>query len=122
MTGHVFISYARRDGAAFAARIERALADVGVKTWRDTRGIDPRADFTAEIETAIEAASHVVACITPDVKRDDSFVRRELGYALAVRVPIVVARFAAIVPPVSIVNHTYVDFMDDWDGPFTRTA
>jgi TIR domain/NACHT domain len=120
MTGHLFISYARKDGAVNAERIDRTLADAGFTTWRDTRGIDPTVDFTAEIEKAIESATYVIACITPDVKRDDSFVRRELGYALAVKIPIVTARFADVVPPISIVNNTYFDFMDTWDGPFER--
>jgi hypothetical protein len=120
MAGHLFISYARKDGAVDAERIDRTLAGAGFTTWRDTRGIDPTVDFTAEIEKAIESATYVVACITPDVKRDDSFVRRELGYALAVKIPIVTARFANVVPPISIVNNTYFDFMDDWDGPFDR--
>jgi DNA polymerase III delta prime subunit len=120
MPGHLFISYARKDGAVNAERIDRTLADAGFTTWRDTRGIDPTVDFTAEIEKAIESATYVIACITPDVKRDDSFVRRELGYALAVKIPIVTARFADVVPPISIVNNTYFDFMDAWDGPFER--
>src|SRR5262249_25800256 len=67
-----------------------------------------------------ESATYLIACITADVKREDSFVRRELGYALAVKIPIVVARFANIVPPISIVNNTYFDFMDDWHGQFAR--
>jgi hypothetical protein len=120
MAGHLFISYARKDGAVNAERIDRTLAGAGFTTWRDTRGIDPTADFTAEIEKAIEAATYVIACITPDVKRDDSFVRRELGYALAVKIPIVVARFSNVLPPISIVNNTYFDFMNDWNGPFER--
>ena len=120
MAGHLFISYARKDGAVNAERIDRTLAAAGFTTWRDTRGIDPTADFTAEIEKAIESATYVIACVTPDVKRDDSFVRRELGYALAVKIPIVVARFSNVVPPISIVNNTYFDFMNDWDGPFER--
>jgi hypothetical protein len=120
MPGHLFISYARKDGAANAERFHRTLSAAGFTTWHDSRGIDPTADFTAEIEKAIESAKYVIACITPDVKRDDSFVRRELGYAGAVKIPIVVTRFAAIVPPISIVNNTYFDFMSDWDGPFVR--
>jgi len=120
MAGHLFISYARKDGGVNAERIDRTFAGAGFTTWRDTRGIDPTADFTAEIEKAIEAATYVIACITPDVKRDDSFVRRELGYALAVKIPIVVARFSNVLPPISIVNNTYFDFMNDWDGPFER--
>jgi len=61
MAGHLFISYARKDGAVNAERIDRTLAGAGFTTWRDTRGIDPTADFTAEIEKAIDWALRALA-------------------------------------------------------------
>lgn len=61
MTGHLFISYARNDGAVNAERIDRTLADVGFTTWRGTRGMDPTADFTAEIRKAIDEALRALA-------------------------------------------------------------
>jgi hypothetical protein len=70
-----FISYARKDGLTHAEYLERALPD----TWRDKRNLDPFKDFTAEIERAIDACRQVVAVITPDTTREDSFVRRELA-------------------------------------------
>lgn len=80
---YVFLSYARAD-SLWAERLERDLLAQGVATWRDRRDIDPSQDFTGEIERAIRGASHVLACLTPAVKeRGDSFVRRELAYALA---------------------------------------
>jgi HEAT repeat protein len=114
---HVFISYARRDGQAHANRLDAVLQAAGRDTWLDRRGIDPARDFTAEIETAIRAASHVVACITPDTERADSFVRREIQYALMVDKPILVARVErAAIPPIHIVNNTFIEFYKDWDG------
>lgn len=79
---HVFISYARLD-AHWAERLDADLRRVEYNTWRDTRDIDPNQDFTGEIEAGIRAASHVVVCLTPDVQRRDSFVRREIQYALS---------------------------------------
>ena len=58
--GVLFISYARNDGAVNAERIDRTLAG-GFTTRRDTRGIDPSADFTAEIEKAIDEALRALA-------------------------------------------------------------
>ena len=52
----------------------------------------------------------VVLCVTPDVDRADSFVRREIAFAQLVNRPIIVARFAKVPPPISVVNNTYVDF------------
>lgn len=79
---HIFISYARAD-AHYAERLDRELQAHGFTTWRDTRNLDTSQDFTGEIEQAIRAASHVVVCLTPNIEqRPDSFVRREIAYAL----------------------------------------
>lgn len=101
-----FISYARKDGLEFAERLEREIPD----TWRDKRDLNPFTDFTAEIEKAIQAARQVLVCITPDVLRDDSFVRREIAYAVYLKKPILVARFGDVPPPLPIFNHTWLDF------------
>ena len=80
---HVFLSYARAD-AHHAARLDRDLQALGFTTWRDTRDLLPSQDLTGEIEKAIREATHVVACLTADVRqRPDSFVRREIAYTLA---------------------------------------
>ena len=79
-------------------------------TWRDERVLNPDLDFTAELETAIEKSHRVVCCITPDVRRSDSFVRREIGYAMAVGKPVVPLVFDDTVPPISIINVTREDF------------
>ena len=69
--------------AAYAQRVDRDLQANNFKTWRDVRGIDESQDFSGEIEFAIRAASHVVVCLTRDVQvRANSFVRREIAYAL----------------------------------------
>ena len=92
---HIFISYAREDGREHAARLEKALSQYGFTAWRDVRHIDPTQDYTAELEQAIEAASYVVICVTPDVRRGNSFVRREISYAQVIEKPVVLARFDA---------------------------
>lgn len=117
---HVFISYARQDGLPYAEKLESALASRRYPTWRDKRGIDPARDFTAEIERALKDASHVVACITPDVTRENSFVRREIQYALLLDKPVHVARFdKATLPPIHIINNTFIEFHKDWERGLT---
>lgn len=69
-----FISCARKDTSLGAAPLDAALKP-HCAVWRDIRGIDPVQDFTAEIEKAIKASRCVVVCLTPDVEREDSFVR-----------------------------------------------
>jgi hypothetical protein len=43
--GHIFISYSRNDGNAYAERLERDLKAAGYSTWRDTRNIDTIENF-----------------------------------------------------------------------------
>ncbi|MBZ0282797.1 MAG: HEAT repeat domain-containing protein [Anaerolineae bacterium] len=107
---HIFISYARRDGRSAAEQLERDLSAAGHRVWWDKRSLDPDQDFTAELERAIDEAESVVCCVTPDTRRDDSFVRREIGYALALRKPIIPLIFEDTVPPIHIINVTRVDF------------
>ncbi|MBL8161414.1 MAG: TIR domain-containing protein [Anaerolineae bacterium] len=114
----VFISYARRDGLDHAERLEEALNQAGIPTWRDKRGLDPWQDFTSQIEDAINEASHVVVCLTPDSKRDDSFVRREIQAALLHKPvkPIITLRFAEIPPHIHINTLSWIDCFREWDS------
>jgi HEAT repeat protein len=107
--GHIFISYARQDGRNHATRLDSDLKKAGFETWYDTRDIDPNQDFSAELEHPISESSHVVCCITPDTRRSDSFVRREIGYALAVKKPVIPLVFENTVPPIQIVNVTRIN-------------
>ncbi|MDQ3151917.1 MAG: TIR domain-containing protein [Actinomycetota bacterium] len=110
--GHdaVFISYARKDGIDNVRWLEREIRRAGFATWHDTSDIDISSDFTAEIELAIRGCRAMVLCVSPDVVRLDSFVRREIAFARLVNRPIVVARFADVTPPISVVTNTFVDF------------
>src|SRR6516164_4054070 len=96
---HIFISYARRDGQDASARLAHNLEHAGFRVWRDTRDIDPAQDFTAQIERGIASARCVVACITDDTLKGDSFVRREISYACLINIPILTARFQDVPPP-----------------------
>jgi DNA polymerase III delta prime subunit len=116
----VFISYARVDGAHHARELERALRLEGFTTWRDVRNLDLSADFTSEIESAIKSCLAVVLCVTPDADRPDSFVRREIAFARLIGRPIIVARFAEILPPLSVINNTYLDFHTSRDAALTQ--
>jgi formylglycine-generating enzyme required for sulfatase activity len=113
---NVFISYARKDGSAESLRLYQDLKARGVDAWRDNR-IDPTVDFTGEIETAIDEATHVAVIVTPDLKRADSFVRLEISYALTQKKPIIPLVFPGGHRPIIIINHTYIPF-EDWDAGF----
>jgi hypothetical protein len=114
--GAVFLSYARKDGSENAQWLETELRRAGLITWRDTNDIDGAADFGVQIEKAIRHCSAMVLCVTADVTRPESFVRREIAFALAERRRVIVARFAEVTPPIPVVTNTFVDFHASRDG------
>jgi very-short-patch-repair endonuclease/formylglycine-generating enzyme required for sulfatase activity len=113
---NVFISYARKDGSDESLRLYEDLQARGIDAWRDNR-IDPTVDFTSEIETAFDEATHVAVIVTPDLKRSDSFVRLEISYALTQKKPIIPLVFPGGHRPITIINHTYIPF-EDWNAGF----
>ncbi len=111
----IFISYARKDGADEAEQLYNDLTRRRIGAWRDTQNLDPYQDFGGEIETAIAEASHVCVIVTPDIRRADSFVRREIAFALEEGKPIIPLVFPGGRRPITIINHTFLDF-SDWEG------
>lgn len=106
----VYLSYARLDGGEAAAALEADLSAAGFRVWRDTRALDPAEDFTAVLERQIEAARYFIACITPASRQADDFVRREISYALALNKPMLICRFADLMPPLALVSTRWIDF------------
>lgn len=117
----IFISYSRNDGNDQSERLQGELEAHGFDIWRDIRNLDPAQDFTADIERGIDSADWVVVCITSDTLRKNSFVRREIQYALLCDKPVIPLRFEKdIKPQISIVNNEWVDFFAGWDEAFAR--
>lgn len=72
--GHAFISYVREDSWR-VDRLQTALADAGIRAWRDTGQLWPGQDWRAEIRGAITADSLAfLACFS------DSTGRRQVTY------------------------------------------
>src|ERR1039458_7180724 len=61
----VFISYARRDGARLAERLQNGLAKNGLDAWLDTQRLHVGAVWTSEIEHEIDSRQVTVALLTP---------------------------------------------------------
>src|SRR5271157_2394893 len=60
----VFLSYARKDGAALAQRLQKDLKEQGFDAWLDTQRIGGGATWTTEIEHALDEAEFVLAPMT----------------------------------------------------------
>ena len=61
----IFVSYARKDGAALALRLQKDLTAAGYDVWLDTQRIRGGESWTVEIEEAIDRAQVVLALLTP---------------------------------------------------------
>src|SRR5215831_15656091 len=61
----VFISYARKDGAATAQRLSELLCEAGCEVWLDTTNIRGGASWSKEIEGALNNCDALVAVLTP---------------------------------------------------------
>lgn len=63
-TRRVFISYARKDGALLAQRLQSDLAEHGFDAWVDTQRIAGGATWTTKIEAALDSAEYILALMT----------------------------------------------------------
>ncbi|NDJ37044.1 MAG: TIR domain-containing protein [Chloroflexi bacterium] len=115
---HVFISYARPD-AQYAERLTSDLRSAGFMVWRDTRTLNAYQDFTDEIEGAISDARHVLVCLTPHIQRGDTFVRREIAYALQEEKPIIPLIFPGGELPSLLSTHSTIDMSRNYETGFT---
>jgi hypothetical protein len=61
----VFISYAHRDGADLARRLQHSLKEQGLDAWLDAQRLRGGASWTKEIEAALDEATYVLALLTP---------------------------------------------------------
>ena len=91
----VFISYARRDGAEFAAGLRDRLAEDGHSVWQDLILLRGGVDWWSQIEAAMRSAAlqHFVLIVTPgslaspEVRREIRLARQEGKTVLPVRGP-----------------------------------
>ncbi len=60
----IFISYARRDGRDLALKLRKDLANAGLNVWLDTAEIEGGANWSHEIEYAIEQCTVVLALLS----------------------------------------------------------
>jgi hypothetical protein len=61
----VVISYARKDAAQLAQRLQRDLSAQGFDAWLDTERLAAGDTWGSEIERAIDASQAVLALMTP---------------------------------------------------------
>jgi hypothetical protein len=76
----VFVSYARKAGAAIAADLRQRLEADGVSLWQDLVGMEGGRDWWRQIQEAVDKAEYPVLVLTPDSLASE-VCRREWRYA-----------------------------------------
>jgi TIR domain-containing protein len=76
----VFISYARRDGEAFAHRLRERLEKQNIRLWQDRVGMEGGRDWWLQIAEALDNVAFMALVVTPNALKSD-IVRKEWRYA-----------------------------------------
>jgi WD40 repeat protein len=78
----IFISYSRKDGAAFAAALRERLVKENLSVWQDIIALEGGRDWWSQIEDALrsKALQHFVLVVTPGAL-DSKVVRDEIRLA-----------------------------------------
>jgi WD40 repeat protein len=78
----IFISYARQDGARFAASLRKKLLRQQLSVWQDIVSLEGGRDWWSQIEEAIrsKALEHFVVVVTP-AALESAVMRREIRLA-----------------------------------------
>ncbi len=117
-TGHVFMSYSRRDDAVMR-RIVIFLRSQGIKVWVDNEKLIPGTPiWEEEIEKAIKSAPAIVAVLSPDSKNSE-WVRREISLADQYKkrvFPVLVGGDEEASITLRLINRQYVDIRKDEDA------
>jgi TIR domain/NB-ARC domain len=81
-SARVFISYSRRDGAKFAAKLRKGLEREELSVWQDLIALEGGRDWWSQIEDALKskALQHFVFIVTPAALASP-VVRREIRLA-----------------------------------------
>src|ERR1035437_25036 len=61
----IFISYAHRDGADLAQRLQQSLKEQGFDTWLDVQRLKGGVVWSAEIEREVKTRQVVIALMSP---------------------------------------------------------
>jgi hypothetical protein len=106
----VFISYARKDGAQLAERLQADLSAEGFNAWLDTQRLAGGTIWTTEIERAIDRSDVLLALLTPgsyvsEICRAEQLLSLRGGKRV---IPLLAQRGSPV--PLHLVARQYRDF------------
>ncbi len=111
----VFISYAHRDGAELAQRLQQSLKEQGFDTWLDTQRLTGGVVWSAEIEREIDARQVTLALLSPgsyasETCRAEQLLALDKGKRV---IPVLAVKGAD--RPLYLYARQYRDFSNDAD-------
>lgn len=106
---NVFLSYARRDGAAAATELRRDLTEMGLFVWRDIEEMRGGLDWRAQIRDALAAVDAVLVLLTPGAVESGT-VTWEWQTALDIGRRVIPLLIQPCDPPPSLAALHYHDF------------
>lgn len=113
----VFISYAHRDGAELAQRLEKDLSGKGLDVWLDKRRIGGGAAWSMEIEREIKTRQVVIALMSPgsyasEICRAEQLLALESGIRV---IPVLAMALKGSDRPIYLYARQYRDFTREAD-------
>jgi TIR domain len=114
----VFISDARKDGAALAQQLQRDLNEQGFDAWLDTQRIGGGRVWSAEIEGAVKSCGVMIALMSPgsyesEICRSEQLLALDQGNRV---VPVLAVKGAD--RPVYLYARQYRDFTNANDANY----
>src|SRR5271165_62651 len=111
----VFISYARKDGAELAQRLQASLAANGFDAWLDTQRIAGGAVWSMEIEREIDTRQVTIALLSPgsyasEICRAEQLRALDKGYRV---IPVLAVKHSD--RPIFLYARQYLDFSNTAD-------
>jgi hypothetical protein len=112
-TCHVFISYARKDGAVLAQRLQSDLTKEGFDAWLDIQRIRGGSVWSTKIEHEIDTRQVTLALLSPgsyesEICRAEQLRALDKGHRL---IPVLAAKGAD--RPLYLYTRQYRDFADE---------
>jgi WD40 repeat protein len=113
----IFISYARRDGAKLAQRLQKDLEDSGFDTWLDIQRIKGGAVWSIEIEREVDTRQVTLALMSPgssssEICRAEQLRALDKGHRV---IPVLAVKGAD--RPLYLYARQFRDFTNDGDYP-----
>lgn len=111
-TYRVFVLSSAIDGKEIGIKLSSILNNNSIFSWAGTSNIDPYKGLEPGISKNIREASHIIVCITPDLKSPLSSLHLEISFALSLNKIIIPLIFNGGEKPLLIANYEYIAFSD----------